>query len=289
MSPESRQGSEKGDNEAHLLRFERPIVVFDLETTGTNPGVDRIVEIAAIKIFPDGRSERFVRRVNPKRAIPPSATAIHGIRDEDVRDCPEFREIAPQLADFLRGCDVAGFGVLRFDIPMLREEFRRAGLDFPLADAAVLDALVIFHRKERRNLAAALRFYCDEELEGAHGAEADAEAAWKVLQGQLRRYADLPRDVRGLSEFCGHDPEYLDSARRLRWEGDEVVIAFGEHAGRSLREMASRHPRYLQWILRKRFPDKVKDVVRSALEGRFPSRSQQRDKTGNETPGASGT
>ena len=254
------------------LQLRRPVVVLDLETTGVNPGLDRIVEIAAVKIFPDGRRQEYVRRINPGRAIPPAATAVHGITDADVRDCPPFRDVAEELAGFLHGCDVVGFGIRKFDLPLLREEFRRAGRPFPLEDAAVVDALTIFHRKEPRNLAAALRFYCGEELTDAHSALADAVAAWKVLQGELRRYADLPRDMTGLHDFCRDDAAFFDSARRLRWDGDDLVIAFGEHAGRSLREMAEKHPEYLEWILRKRFPDEVKEAVRGALDGRFPKR-----------------
>ena len=256
------------------LQLKRPLVVFDLETTGTNVRYDRIVEIAAIKVFPDGRRERFVTRLNPQRSIPESVIAIHGIRDDDVKDCPTFADVAPKLLRFLEGVDLAGFGIVRFDIPVLTAEFQRAGFEFSPRNANLLDAQMIFHKRERRDLTAALHFYCDEELVGAHGAEADAIAALKVLEGQVRRYSDLPRTAEELGRYCNPmDSEALDPANRLRWNDKEVVLAFGEYAGHSLREMAAERPQYLQWILRKQFPREVKEIVRNALDGRFPTRN----------------
>jgi len=257
------------------LQLERPLVVFDLETTGTNVRYDRIVEIAAVKTHPDGRTERFATRLNPERSIPACVTAIHGIRDEDVKDCPTFADIAPQLLRFFDGCDFAGFGIVRFDIPVLSEEFRRAGFEFVTRGANLLDAQIIFHKREPRNLTAALRFYCGEDLVGAHGAEADAVAALKVLEGQVRRYSDLPRTADELGRYCNPGgADALDPANRLKWNDDEVVLAFGEYAGRSLREMATEYPQYLQWVLRKQFPKEVKEIVRNALNGKFPRRGQ---------------
>ncbi len=258
------------------LQLDRPLVVFDLETTGTNVRHDRVVEIAAVKIFPDGRRERFVTRLNPERSIPESVTAIHGIRDADVKDCPTFADVAPKLLRFFTGADLAGFGIVRFDIPVLTEEFRRAGFEFDTRDANLLDAQIIFHRREPRNLSAALQFYCGEELVGAHGAEADAVAALKVLEGQVRRYPDLPRTAPELGRYCNpRDSEALDPANRLKWNGSEVVLCFGEYSGYSLRDMAVDHPKYLEWILRKQFPREVKEIVRNALDGKFPQKNPE--------------
>ncbi len=253
------------------LKLARPLVIFDLETTGTNVRHDRIVEIAAVKIFPDGRREDFITRVNPGRPIPQAAQRIHGIRDEDVRDSPTFEQIAPDLFRFFHGCDLAGFSVIRFDIPLLTEEFRRVGYEFSADNARVVDAQVIFHKKEPRNLSAALRFYSGEEHVDAHGAEADTLATLKVLEGQLERYPDLPDTVEALDQFCNpRENAALDPANRLRWNGDEVVLAFGEYAGYSLQDMVEKHPKYLEWILRKQFPEQVKTIIRDALRGKFP-------------------
>ena len=267
------------------LQLTRPFIIFDLETTGTNVRHDRIVEIAALKIHPDARREDFITRVNPERPIPESAMRVHGIRDEDVRDCPTFAQIAADLYRFFNGCDIGGFSVLRFDIPVLIEEFRRAGFEFAVDNVRVVDAQVIFHKKEPRNLSAALQFYCGLEHVDAHGAKADALATLKVIEGQLERYPDLPGDIEALDRFCNpREKAALDPANRLRWNGDEVVLAFGEYAGYSLHDMVKNHPKYLEWILRKQFPAEVKAIIREALRGNYPVRPQQQTRTENNAP-----
>lgn len=185
------------------LRLERPIVFVDLETTGTDPAFDRIVEIAVLRIESDGRSELRTRRVNPERPIPPEATAVHGIRDEDVREAPTFRRIARSLLAFIGDADLAGYNLRRFDLPLLERELRACRLDLELSRRQVVDVMTIFHKKEPRDLAAAVRFYLKREHEGAHGAEADVQAAAEVLDAQLAAYEDLPRTVDGLARWCG--------------------------------------------------------------------------------------
>lgn len=254
-----------------LLKLNRPIVCFDLETTGTNPRHDRIIEVAALRVNPDGKEERYVSRVNPGCPIPAASTRIHGIHDEDVAGEPTFAEIAPQLALFLHNADLTGYGIARFDVPMLVEEFKRAGMDFDVADHCILDAQKIFHKREPRDLTAALKFYCDDVLEGAHGAEADTVAAWRVLQGQLEYYQDLPHTV---TELEGESyPERRDQAEpqgKMRWQDGKVVLAFGQQAGRSLQELSRNEPNYLKWMLNKDFSDEAKELARNALAGKFP-------------------
>ncbi|MGH9366412.1 MAG: 3'-5' exonuclease, partial [Thermoanaerobaculia bacterium] len=172
------------------LRLERPVVVFDTETTGVNPRTDRIIEIACVKVHPDGRREQWVRRLDPEMPIPAASSAIHGIRDEDVKGLPTFRAVAAELAGFLEGCDLAGYNISGFDLPALRVEFLRAGVPFDVAGRRLLDAQRIFFVREPRHLAAAARFYCESDHDGAHGALADAEMTLRVLEGQFARYPD---------------------------------------------------------------------------------------------------
>lgn len=255
------------------LQFQRPLVALDLETTGTNVGRDRIVEFAAVKIRPNGERERLVIRINPERSIPPEATAVHGITDEDVAGAPTFADVAAQLYEFLNGCDLAGFGIVRFDVPLLTTEFRRVGVELDRARTRLVDAQIIYHLREPRNLTAALAFYCGRDLANAHSAEADALAAWDVLQGQLAKYPDLPHSVEDLDQFCNpRDPDAVDPDGKLRWSAGQVVLTFGQKAGMSLRELAETEPSYLRWILNKDFSPEVKKLAENALGGVFPSR-----------------
>ncbi len=256
-----------------ILQLQRPLIVFDLETTGINPRFDRIVEFGALKVHPTGRREELNLRVHPQRPIPPEATAVHGITDADVADCPPFKAVAEQVVCFLTGADLAGFSLIRFDIPLLKAELARAGAELDWADVQVVDAQRIFHMREPRNLSAALMFYCGEEHVGAHGAAADCEATWQVLLGQCQRYADLPRTVDGLHDICNpRDPDQVDDEGKLRWRAGEVVIAFGQKSGIPLRELAAREAGYLKWMLNKDFSPVVKKIVQDALQGTFPTR-----------------
>jgi len=255
------------------LELQRPLVVFDLETTGTNPRVDRIVEIAALKVLVDGQNESLELRVNPGRLIPPEATVIHGITNEDVANAPTFESEALRILRFMAGCDLAGFGVLRFDVPLLRLEFRRAGIDFDVSGVRVVDAQRIFHLREPRNLTAAVRFYCGQSHDLAHTAMGDTLATWRVLQSQCARYTDLPRTVEGLDQFCNpRDPDSVDEEGKLKWRDNEVIIAFGQKSGLTLRELAAKDSGYLRWIVNKDFSAEVKAIARDALEGKFPTR-----------------
>jgi DNA polymerase-3 subunit epsilon len=255
-----------------LLTLTRPLAVFDLETTGTDPAKDRIVEISVLRIEPGGGREVRSRRVNPERPIPQDATRVHGIRDEDVRDEPSFRQIAKGLLEFLADSDLAGFNVRRFDVPLLDREFRDCGYDLGLGSRRVIDAMTVFHRKEPRDLSAAVRFYLGRELLGAHAAAADVEAAAAVLEAQLARYDDLPRDVEGLDAWCHPAPAgAVDRAGKFVRRDGEVVLSFGKHQGRPLRQVARERPDYLEWLSRQAdFPEDARALVRKVLRGEEP-------------------
>lgn len=248
------------------LNLERPVVVFDTETTGVNPRVDRIVEIACVKILPDGGRERWVRRLNPGVPIPDAAAAIHGIRDGDVAGLPTFRDVAQELASFLEGCDLAGYNISGFDLPALRVEFLRAGVPFEVAGRRLVDAQRIFFVREPRHLAAAARYYCGAAHDGAHGALADAEMTLRVLEGQLARYDDIPRSVEELHDlFCAGLDQDLDPEGRFRMVSGEPTVNFGRYRGRSLREMGRDEPGFLRWIVNGDFSDPVKEIARRYL------------------------
>jgi DNA polymerase-3 subunit epsilon len=254
----------------HLNR-ERPLVFFDLETTGIDPATDRIVEISTMRLEPGGDRTTRTRRLNPERPIPPEATAIHGIRDEDVRDEPTFRRVARGLLDFLADADLAGFNIDRFDVPMLDREFRDCEMDLEVSGRVLIDVMTIFHRKERRDLSAAVRFYLGREHEGAHGAEADVVAAAEILDAQLERYGDVPRTVKELGAWCDTRPaDAVDRAGKFVWKDGRAVFAFGKYQGRSLQDIARSQRDYLLWIARSDFPDDARELVQNALQGDFP-------------------
>lgn len=249
-----------------FLKLERPLVVFDTETTGTNSRSDRIVEIACVKIHPDGRREDWVRRYNPGIPIPPASTAIHGITDADVAGEPRFRDGAADLAAFLTGCDLAGYNIVGFDLPVLRSEFLRAGVPFEVSERRIVDAQRIFFSREPRHLSAAARFYCQSDHGGAHGALADADMTLRVLVGQLERYEELPRSVAQLHElFCAGIDQDIDPEGRFRLVNGEPTVNFGKNRGRSLKEMSRDEPGFFRWILKGDFSDAVKAVARKYL------------------------
>ncbi len=256
------------------LRLHRPLVFFDLETTGIDVVKDRIVQIGLVRIEPDGSRRTYEFLVNPQRPIPAQATAVHGITDADVAGEPTFRQIAPEIAPLFADADIAGYNSVRYDLPLLVEEFQRAGQTFETAGRRHLDAMTIFHKKEPRHLAAALRFYCGTELQDAHTALADASATMEILDAQLERYEDLPRDLDDLHSFCNPDEDdWVDRTRKFAWnEGGEVVFAFGKHRGKSLQEIARSTPGYLDWIADSEFPTEVKQIARDALVGKFPTK-----------------
>ncbi|MCE5178537.1 MAG: 3'-5' exonuclease [Porphyromonadaceae bacterium] len=244
------------------LNLKNPVVFFDLETTGINITHDRIVEISFVKVHPNGKEEIKSRRINPEMPIPPQATAIHGITDDDVKDCPSFRQVARSLADQLEGCDLAGFNSSRFDVPMLAEEFLRAGVDFDMSKRKFVDVQIIFHRKEQRTLEAAYTFYCDKQLENAHSAEADAIATYEVLKSQLDRYPDLANDIESLSKEYSSFNNNVDFAGRiiLNEEGVEV-FNFGKHKGKPVLQVLKNEPGYYNWMMDGDFPLNTKQVL----------------------------
>jgi DNA polymerase-3 subunit epsilon len=243
------------------LRLERPLAVVDLETTGLDPREDRIVEFAALILAPGARPGRCSRLIHPGRPIPPEATAIHGIADQDVAGAQPFAAIAPRLARLLEGADLAGYNIARFDLPFLRAEFRRAGVEFAIAGRAVVDVQRLYHRLEPRDLGAAVRRYLGREHEGAHEALDDAEATAAVLDAQLGRHAELPPTPAGLHALLVD----VDVAGKFRTEGDRVVFGFGKHVGRPLDEVARLDPTYLEWFLAADFLDDAKAFVERAL------------------------
>ncbi|MHC4137992.1 MAG: exonuclease domain-containing protein [Planctomycetota bacterium] len=247
------------------LKLDRPLVFFDLETTGTDPARDKIVEIAVLRLEPDGERRARTRRIDPERPIPPEATAVHGIRDEDVQDAPPFRRVARSLLDLLEGADFGGFNVRRFDLPLLERELRECGLDLGLERRRVVDAMTIFHRKEPRDLSAAVQHYLGREHEDAHGAEADVNAAVDVLDAQLERYPDVPRTVEELDAWLRPRGETADEQGKFVQRGGEIVFNFGKHRGRSLEEVAREAPDYLDWIVGSDFPEDAKETVREVM------------------------
>lgn len=240
------------------LNLQRPMIFFDLETTGTDVMHDRIVEISIIKVFPDGTEAQRTLRINPGCHIPEGATAVHHITDEDVADKPAFRDIASKLAESFAGCDLAGFNSNRFDIPLLAEEFARAGVDFDFSACRFVDVQTIFHKKEQRTLTAAYRFYCDRDLEAAHSANADTRATYEVLMAQLDRYDDLPNDVDKLAEYSSQTKNVDLMGRLIYDDQHREVINFGKYKGQLAADVLRRDPGYYNWIRQGDFPSNTK-------------------------------
>ncbi len=258
------------------LRLERPLVIFDIESTGTNVKVDRIIDIAMLKIHPDGHTEELYFRVNPGIPIPKEATQVHHITDEDVKDAPLFSAVAGKIAAFIENCDLAGYNVTRYDIPMLEAEFARVGIPVDFASRNVVDAQRIYHQKVPRDLPAARHYYCGEMPLGAHSAMGDVQATWRVLQAQLEKYADLPRDVSGLSAYCNpRNPLSVDRKGKLRYDDQgEIVFAFGKYDRQRVRDVAQKDPSYIEYILDKVPPDTA-EILRKALksQGQHPEQA----------------
>ena len=254
------------------LRLDRPLVCFDLETTGTDVATDRIVQIGLIRVEPDGTRLSFESLVDPGRPIPPEATAVHGITDAQVAGQPTFVQLVDRVMDLLEGADLAGYNSLGFDLPLLMEECERAGRPLRTEGRRHVDAMRIFHRMEPRDLTAALRFYCGQELTDAHSALADATATLEVIDAQVAHYDALPADTEGLNRFCCEGDEcFLDATRKFVWNDQgEAVLAFGKYKGQSLREVARSNTGYLDWIAGKDFTAEVKRIARDAQRGVFP-------------------
>lgn len=256
------------------LNLTRPLAVFDLETTGTNVGTDRIVEISIIKIHPDGKEEVLTRRINPGVPIPAEVTAIHGITDEDVRNEATFAELAPSLLQFLINCDMGGYNSNKFDVPLLVEEFLRAGHDFDLKGRRFVDVQNIFHKMEPRTLKAAYRFYCERTLENAHSAEADTRATYEILLSQLDRYEDaeytsndgtvskpILNDIKALHEFSFHNRNADLVGHIIFNPKNQEVFNFGKYKGKTVEEVFNNEPSYYDWMMKADFPLSTKKVI----------------------------
>jgi DNA polymerase-3 subunit epsilon len=248
------------------LTLQRPVVFFDLETTGTDITRDRIVQIAVMKVHPDGREEVKTRLINPGMPIPPAATAVHHITNADIADAPPFQELAKSIRDFFVGADIGGFNSNRFDLPLLVEEFSRCTIVFPDPESRLIDVQVIYHRKEERTLAAAYRFYCNKSLDDAHDAEADVRATVEVFRRQLERYDDIGRTVEEIHAYCNSDA-IVDFGRKLaKNQKGEIIYAFGKNRGKPVTD----DPGYAEWMLGGDFPESTKAVLRRLLQGRKP-------------------
>lgn len=244
------------------LNLRNPLIFFDLETTGVSSAKDKIVEISYIKVYPNGKEESNTIRINPGRHIPEEATAIHHITDEDVKDCPRFKDVAKELSRTFEGCDIAGFNSNRFDLPLLVEEFLGAGVNLDVTRRKFIDVQTIFHKMEQRTLVAAYKFYCGKNLGDAHSADADTRATYEVLKAQLDRYPTLQNNVDFLAEFSTQNKN-VDLAGRIIYNDKNVeVFNFGKHKGRSVEEVFSTIDRgYYDWMMQGDFPLNTKNVI----------------------------
>jgi DNA polymerase-3 subunit epsilon len=249
------------------LQLNKPLVFLDLETTGISISKDKIIEISIIKFNPDDSEVEKTVRVNPGIPIPQAATAIHGITDEDVANEPSFHRYAKSFFDFITGCDIGGFNVLKFDVPLLQQEFSRCSLSWDVTDVYLVDPMVIFHKKEPRDLSAAYKKYCGVELEGAHQAVTDARAAKDVLIGQMTQYSDIGNTVEELHAFCNpREPNWIDDEGKLVLTDDGPAINFGKFAGQLISEVVKTDREYLNWILDKDFAPLVKQTITKVIE-----------------------
>ncbi len=275
------------------LNLRRPLAFFDLETTGLNISSDRIVEIAILKVMPDGTEELKAMRVNPEKPIPLESSLLHGIYDEDVQHSPTFKELASELAAFLGDADLAGYNSNKFDIPVLMEEFLRAGVPFDIENRHFVDVQNIFHQMEQRTLKAAYAFYCGKELDNAHSADADVIATYEVLKAQLTRYADrewedksgkrsvpVQNDVEALHRFTNLSRPVDFAGRMVYNEHDQEIFSFGKHKGRTVEEVFRIEPSYYSWMMQGDFPlytkrclERIWNRMRSAAS--HASKSQQ--------------
>lgn len=243
------------------LNLRKPLVILDLETTGVSIASDRIVEFSALKVSPGGAEEWLTMRINPGIPISPEATRIHGITDADVANEPHFKDVARKIAAFLEGCDLAGFNSMKFDIPILCEEFLRVNVDFNPARHRYVDVQVIFHKKEQRTLGAAYKFYCNRELENAHSAQSDTAATYEILKAQLDRYPDLENDIEKLSSFSAFNNN-ADLAGRIVFNEQGVeVFNFGKHKGKPVELVFKEEPSYYSWMMNGDFPLNTKQVL----------------------------
>ena len=246
------------------LKLEKPIVFFDLETTGVQVSSDRIVEISILKIFPNGNKESKTWLVNPTIPIPSESTEIHGISNEKVKNEPTFKELAPEIFKLIHNCDLAGYNSNKFDIPLLAEEFLRVGVDFDMKNRKAVDVQNIFHKMEQRTLIAAYKFYCNKELINAHSAEADTTATYEILLSQLEKYEELENNINFLSEFSLLGGKFADMAGFIRYNNSgEEILSFGKYKGVTLKQIWKENKGYFSWIQNADFPLYTKNIMRN--------------------------
>lgn len=243
------------------LNLRNPIVFFDIESTGINVANDRIIEISFLKILVSGEEESLTLRINPEMPIPQKSIEIHGIKDEDIKDKPTFKQVAKQIISFMEGCDIAGYNSNKFDIPMLAEEFIRAGVDFDMKKRKFVDVQVLFLKMEQRTLEAAYRFYCNKELKNAHSAEADVRATYEVLKAQIDRYENIENDVEFLNEFTAHNKNVDFAGRIIYDENRDEVFNFGKYKGKKVSDVLSNDPGYYGWFMNADFPRYTKKIL----------------------------
>ena len=254
------------------LKLSKPIIFFDLETTGINIAKDRIVEISILKVFPNGNKESKTWLVNPEMEIPKEASDIHGITNEKVVTEPTFNELAEQVSDLMKGCDLAGFNSNRFDIPLLAEEMLRAEVNFDMKDRVAIDVQVIFHKKEERTLSAGYKFYCGEELENAHSAEADTNATYEILKAQLDKSDDLKNDVNYLNEYSTFNKR-ADFAGFILFDDEgEEIFTFGKYKNHKVKDVLKKDKGYFSWIQNADFPLYTKKVLKEIKNNLFPKK-----------------
>ncbi len=246
------------------LQLERPLAFIDLETTGVNVSTDRIVEIAVVKISPDGTKLVKRKLINPLMPIPLGSSEIHGITDEMVKDAPSFKMVANEVKQFIEQCDLAGYNSNRFDIPMLIEEFLRAGIEFSTDGRKLVDVQKVFHMMEQRTLGAAYKFYCHKVLEGAHGAEVDAAATWEILEAQIERYPQIGNTVETVVKFTGED-DIVDFARRFIKDKGIEIFNFGKHKGKPVAQVLKEEPQYYDWMMKGDFAMNTKQKLTEIL------------------------
>ncbi|OAD44479.1 3'-5' exonuclease [Polaribacter atrinae] len=260
------------------LNLTKPIVFFDLETTGVNIATDKVVEIAILKVFPNGNKESKTWLVNPEMEIPQGSIDVHGITNEKVASEPTFKELAPKINEMIADSDLAGFNSNRFDIPLLAEELMRAGIDFDMKNRKAIDVQVIFHKKEQRTLSAGYQFYCGKELEGAHGAEADTNATYEILLAQLDKYTDIENTVDALSEYSTHGERADFAGFILMNDKKQEVFSFGKYKGRTVEEVFTENPGYNNWMQNADFPLYTKKVLKEIKERMSAPKKQMSDK-----------
>lgn len=253
------------------LNLTKPIVFFDLETTGIDVTKDRIVEISLLKVSPDGKEETKTMRINPEMPIPKQSTDIHGISDEDVKDEPTFKLVAKDVAKFIAGSDLGGYNSNKFDIPLLAEEFLRVDLDVDLKKHRFVDVQVIFHKMEQRTLSAAYKFYCQKNLENAHSAEADTIATYEILKSQIDRYDNLENNMDELSKFSSHNKNADLAGRIVFNDKDEEVFNFGKYKGQTVESVLEKDQGYFSWMLNSDFPLYTKKVLTAIKLRKFNS------------------